>query len=101
MRKGLEQFCSKFQKIPILLPNLNVSKRPYPCHTFGQSICLGQGCKQAPVAAPLNLGESIPRHPAKPGRLVRRVKQISSVDSMRLKYAASGVCIGSSHPLEI
>ena len=28
----------------ILLPNLNVSKKPYPSHALGRSVCLGQGC---------------------------------------------------------
>ena len=33
-----------FQEILILLPNLNVSKRPFPCHAFGRSVFLGQEC---------------------------------------------------------
>ena len=49
MQKGPDQFGFKFQEILILLPNLNVFKRPYPCHALGRSLCLGQGCLRAPA----------------------------------------------------
>ena len=35
---------SKFQEMPILVTNLDVSKRPYPCHALGRSVCFSQGC---------------------------------------------------------
>ena len=38
------QYAKSLQEILILLPNLNVSKSPYPCHTLGRSVCSGQGC---------------------------------------------------------
>ena len=44
MQKGPDQFGSKSQEILILLPNLNVSKIPYPSHALSWSVCLGQGC---------------------------------------------------------
>ena len=50
MQKGPDRFGSKFQEILILLPNLNVSKRPYPCHALGRSVCLGQGWGRASQA---------------------------------------------------
>ena len=43
MQKGPDRFGSKFQEILILLPNINVSKRPYPSHALSRSVCLGQG----------------------------------------------------------
>ena len=43
MQKGPDQFGSQFQEILILLPNLNVSKRPYPSHALGRTVILGQG----------------------------------------------------------
>ena len=52
MQKGPNRFGSKFQEILILLPNLNVSKRPYPCHALGRSACLGQGCLGLSQPAP-------------------------------------------------
>ena len=46
MQKGPDRFGSKFQEILILLPNLNLSKRPYPSHTLSRSAGLGQGCSR-------------------------------------------------------
>ena len=46
-KKGLIRFGSKFQEMPNLLTNLDVSKRPYPCHKLGRSVCLSQGCPKA------------------------------------------------------
>ena len=48
MQKGPDRFDSKFQEILILLPNLNVSKRPYPSHALSRSVYLGQGWGEGP-----------------------------------------------------
>ena len=48
------RFGSKFQEILILLPNLNVSKRPYPCHALCRSASLGCVSRTAPTT-PINL----------------------------------------------
>ena len=44
LKKGLTNLAYNFLEMLILVTNLDVSKRPCPCHALGRSVCLSQGC---------------------------------------------------------